>query len=571
MASAGKHIRTTPIAMAIALCASGLCSAQDVIWDYGPKTGELYRCWTNNSDRYNYAEDVLFDDFVELIGIDMWTCESAPLGALQVRLFVDNGYQEPGPEVARWITAPSRYEFDGTYNGTDLYKVGIDFKPFELRGGVQYWIGVSGHGWELGHALVRWPGNSYIAGFYGDAFDRIYFDRGDLMFQLRGRFVFPPFELSLEGDCPGSMTASIIGATPGGPVALLRGQRGGETTIPNGPCAGAVVPLGNAMLVETLTADAEGNAEFAFELPGGCGTIAFAALDLTTCAVTEAARTYARPELYFGARIALTEGLADFNQSLCCNRTVPPCHDEGGLHFTRAHRGCDGPIFGGLPYCGGDGTPSLYMGGSQDMMKVVRLDGADFDAIEFNAGDGAVNHCYDNLWIRAYLDGRVIADYLVDMPRSQIVGLVGGEFDELRIGGYSSESVRDLAYETRNERAHQSLALDNVRIGTIHAWPSLTLSGTCPGEMAASISGATPRGTVALIFGQRAGQTTIPTGPCAGTLLPISGGVQLVSTTRADGHGNAAIAGTVPPSACGGRLVVLDVATCTTSNVVRIE
>jgi hypothetical protein len=224
-----------------------------------------------------------------------------------------------------------------------------------------------------------------------------------------------------------------------------------------------------------------------------------------------------------------------------------------------------------LPYCGGDGTPSLYMGGSQDMMKVVRLDGANFDAIEFNAGDGVVNHCYDNLWIRAYLDGRVIADYLVDMPRSQIVGLVGGEFDELRIGAYSDAVGRDLAYQTGNERAHQALALDNVRIGSIHAWPSLTLTGACPGAMSAGIGNATPNETVALIFGQRVGQTPIPSGPCAGTLLPLAGGVQLVGTTRADGQGNAAIAGTVPPAACGGRLLALDAATCGTSNVVRIE
>lgn len=543
----------------------------DIIWDFGPGTGEYDRCHPeNNIFDKNRAEDVEFEDFTELVGIDVWTCVPAASGELHVRILFDDGYGEPGNDYLNWDMPHTRYEFDGNYNGTDLYKVSLDCDPVLLRPNTRYWIGVSGSGWELGQAFINAPGDGRYALFHGSQFDCTY-PGGDLMFRLWGHAVFPPFELAIEGDCPGPMTASVIGATPGGRVALLRGGRGGETTIRNGPCAGAVIPLVNAILVETLTADTEGNAEFNFDLPGGCGTIAFAALDLTTCAATEAARTYARPELYLGARIALTEGLADFNQSLCCNRTVPPCHDEGGLHFTRAHRGCDGPIFGGLRYCGGDGTPSLYMGGSQDMMKVIRLDGANFDAIEFNAGDGAVNHCYDNLWIRAYLDGRVIADYLVDMPRSQIVGLVGGEFDELRIGGYSSESVRDLAYETRNERAHQSLALDNVRIGTIHAWPSLSLTGFCPGEMTAAVSGATPRGTVALIFGQRAGQTTIPSGPCAGTLLPISGGVQLVSTARANGQGNAAITGAVPPSACGARLVALDVATCSTSNVVRVE
>ncbi len=560
-----------PSACMLALAAT--LRAGEVVWDFGPQTGSYRSCLINETDGSNRADDVVFSEFIELSGIDIWTCRSSELYEgtdMHIKIILDNGYMEPGEDVLRWDTLPSSYEFDGHYNGTDLYRVSFDFDPVLLRADTRYWIGVSGNGGSLGQATIMEPGDGWLASFSGRTFTRLS-QSGDQMFRLRGHAVFPPFELALEGDCPGPMTASIIGATPGGRIALLRGQRGGETTIKSGPCAGAVVPLGNAILVETLTADGEGNAEFNFDLPGGCGAIAFAALDLTTCAVTEAARTYARPELYLGARIALTENLADFNQSLCCNRTVPPCHDEGGLHFTRAHRGCDGPIFGGLRYCGGDGTPSLYMGGSQDMMKVVRLDGANFDAIEFNAGDGAVNHCYDNLWIRAYLDGRVIADYLVDMPRSQIVGLVGGEFDELRIGGYSSESVRDLAYETRNERAHQSLALDNVRIGSIHAWPSLSLTGVCPGGMTAAISGATPRGTVALIFGQRAGQTTIPTGPCAGTILPLTGSVQLIATTRADGQGRAAVTGPVPPAACSARLVALDVATCATSNVVRIQ
>lgn len=541
----------------------------DIIWDFGPGTGEYDRCHPENNilDK-NRAEDVEFEDFTELVGIDVWTCVPAASGELHVRILFDDGYGEPGNDHLNWDMPHTRYELDGSYNGTDLYKVSLDFDPVLLRPNTRYWIGVSGSGWELGQAFINAPGDGRYALFHGSQFDRTY-PGGDLMFRLRGRVVFPPFELALEGNCPGPMTASIIGATPGGRVALLRGQRGGETTIPNGPCAGAVVPLGNAALVETLTADTEGNVEFNFDLPGGCGQVAFAALDLTTCAVTEAARTYAVPELYFGARIGLTEGLADFNQSLCCG-VVPSCLEEGGMFFTRAHDGCT-EYFSGREYCGGNGTKALYVGGAEDMLSVTRLDREAFDAIEFNAGNGIVDQCYNYLWIRAYLDGVPIADYLVDMPRWETVGLVGGEFDEIRVGSYSTPGGRDNVARDGNERAIQTLMIDNVRVGSIHAWPSLTLSGRRPGEMAASISGATPRGSVALIFGQRSGQTTIPTGPCAGTLLPISGGVQLVSTARANGQGNAAITGAVPPSACGGRLVALDVATCTTSNVVRVE
>lgn len=538
----------------------------DIIWDFGPGTGEYDRCHPENNilDK-NRAEDVEFEDFTELVGIDVWTCVPAASGELHLRILFDDGYGEPGNDHLNWDMPHTRYEFDGNYNGTDLYKVSLDFDPVLLRPNTRYWIGVSGSGWELGQAFINAPGDGRYALFHGSQFDRTY-PGGDLMFRLRGRVVFPPFELALEGDCPGPMAANIIGATPGGRVALLRGERGGETTIPTGSCAGAIVPLGNAALVETLTADAEGNAEFNFDLPGGCGTIAFAALDLTTCAATEAARTYAVPELYLGERISKTEGFTDFDAGGFQGFNS---FDSGGVNFRHVHTPA---VFSSLTYNCGNGTRALYSPGARDMVGLRRSDGEDFTAIEFLAGDGWSANCpFTYLWIRAYLEGVRVADYTFDLPRSQIVGFTGGQFDELRIGGYTTANSRNFYYESGNERGLQALTLDNVRIGSIDLGPLLTLSGVCPGEMAASISGATPRGTVALIFGQRAGQTTIPSGPCAGTLLPISGGVQLVSTVRADGQGNAAITGTVPPSACGGRLVVLDVATCTTSNAVRIE
>ncbi len=558
-------------AIFIAACVLGLAApsrAGDVIWDFGPKTGLYRSCLINETEGSNRADDVIFSQFTALTGIDIWTCRSLELYQgtdMHVKIILDNGYGEPGEEYLRWDMAHTSYEYDGKYNGTDLYKVRFDFEPVVLRADTRYWIGVSGNGGSLGHATVDQPGDGWHAVFSGFEFSRMS-SFGDLMFRLRGHAVFAPFELALEGDCPGPMAANIIGATPGGRVALLRGERGGETTISNGPCAGANIPLGNAALVETLTADAEGNAELTFDLPGACGQVAFAALDLTTCAVTEAARTYARPELYLGERITVTEGFTDFNAGGFQGFNS---FDSGGINFRHVHTPA---VFSSLTYNCGNGTRALYSPGARDMVGLRRSDGEDFTAIEFLAGDGWSANCpFTYLWIRAYLDGVRVADYTIDLPRSQVIGFAGGQFDELRIGGYTTSDSRNFYYESGNERGLQALTLDNVRIGLIHTGPSLSLSGVCPGGMTANVMNATPRGTVALIFGQRAGQTTIPSGPCAGTLLPISGGVQLVSTARANGQGNAAITGAVPPSACGARLVALDVATCTTSNAVRIE
>lgn len=101
--------------------------------------------------------------------------------------------------------------------------------------------------------------------------------------------------------------------------------------------------------------------------------------------------------------------------------------------------------------------------------------------------------------------------------------------------------------------------------------PLLALTGDCPGRIEASVTRATPDGRIALSLSAPegcGGQTTIPSGPCAGTVLPI-GGARLVCVLIADGEGTARLAGNVPGGACGGRcLVALDVTTCKPSNAV---
>lgn len=101
--------------------------------------------------------------------------------------------------------------------------------------------------------------------------------------------------------------------------------------------------------------------------------------------------------------------------------------------------------------------------------------------------------------------------------------------------------------------------------------PLLSLTGDCPGRIEAAVSRATPGGRIALILSARdgcAGQTTIQSGSCAGTVLPIDG-ARLVRVLIADGGGSARLAGTVPGGACGHRcLIALDAATCRPSNAV---
>ncbi|MFG0329510.1 MAG: hypothetical protein ACF8PN_06365 [Phycisphaerales bacterium] len=95
-------------------------------------------------------------------------------------------------------------------------------------------------------------------------------------------------DLAVDGSCPGVMSATVTGATPGGWVALVYSPSSGNCTIPSGVCAGTVLDLGcaGAMQVSTAVADASGVASFSGNAPpGACGGCV-QAVDAATCATS---------------------------------------------------------------------------------------------------------------------------------------------------------------------------------------------------------------------------------------------------------------------------------------------
>lgn len=95
--------------------------------------------------------------------------------------------------------------------------------------------------------------------------------------------------IQFNGVCPGAMTLSISGGTPGGTVAVLGAATGGSTTIPNGfPCAGTVLDLGARLtLISTTSLDGTGSGSVAGNVPAvACGLIQVQALDVATCATS---------------------------------------------------------------------------------------------------------------------------------------------------------------------------------------------------------------------------------------------------------------------------------------------
>jgi len=112
--------------------------------------------------------------------------------------------------------------------------------------------------------------------------------------------------------------------------------------------------------------------------------------------------------------------------------------------------------------------------------------------------------------------------------------------------------------------------------GTVYAYvvygrrvPGLTVSGACPGTVTVEVTRATPGATLGLVSALVEGSYAIPSGACAGAVLDLDNPA-LYTTLTADATGGAAASATVPSSACGRVLQVIDAATCTPSNVAAV-
>ncbi|MCC6906417.1 MAG: SBBP repeat-containing protein [Phycisphaerales bacterium] len=103
----------------------------------------------------------------------------------------------------------------------------------------------------------------------------------------------------------------------------------------------------------------------------------------------------------------------------------------------------------------------------------------------------------------------------------------------------------------------------------------LSVAATCPsgGPIQVSWSGATGGGTIVLLYAINTGSFRIPSGnPCAGTQTGLgSNQIQIAYQGSAGQSGSRTVNSTTGPGPCGGYLQLLDIATCGTSNVVRIE
>jgi hypothetical protein len=114
-----------------------------------------------------------------------------------------------------------------------------------------------------------------------------------------------------------------------------------------------------------------------------------------------------------------------------------------------------------------------------------------------------------------------------------------------------------------------STLIDKHEFGS--AGPRLTRTGSCPGSSTFTVNGATPGGTLAIAMSGSLGSFSIPGAyQCAGTVLGLGGIPTLVGTLTANANGVANRSVNLPVAVCGRYLQMVDLASCTTTNVIQM-
>lgn len=96
--------------------------------------------------------------------------------------------------------------------------------------------------------------------------------------------------LAVSGNCPGTTTLEVSGATPNGTVAFIFAFNTGSAIVPPGTCAGTQLGLDRtAQLINTVRADGSGNAQLVGFAPASVCNGFVQALDVSTCTTTNVA------------------------------------------------------------------------------------------------------------------------------------------------------------------------------------------------------------------------------------------------------------------------------------------
>lgn len=96
----------------------------------------------------------------------------------------------------------------------------------------------------------------------------------------------PPPVLSVAGTCPGTVSVTVTGATPGGALLVLRSATEGTYYVPSGPCAGLRLGLGEPAVAAVVTADGSGSFTLDRQVPAGACGLSLQVIDRDRCQPT---------------------------------------------------------------------------------------------------------------------------------------------------------------------------------------------------------------------------------------------------------------------------------------------
>jgi len=158
----------------------------------------------------------------------------------------------------------------------------------------------------------------------------------------------------------------------------------------------------------------------------------------------------------------------------------------------------------------------------------------------------------------------------IDRAMMTGLGFTGGNTNQEDAAQAALQAAVDLGYDSGDIAAMQSIyqgcgydvEVTNIGLET-------TISGACPGPIQIEVTNATPNGRVAFGFADAAGQTTIPSGSCAGTMVGLDD-PRVLTTLTADGNGEIDLTVTSQSQSCGKVMQAIDLDTCAVGNIFTV-
>ncbi len=113
-----------------------------------------------------------------------------------------------------------------------------------------------------------------------------------------------------------------------------------------------------------------------------------------------------------------------------------------------------------------DGSEMFYAStGSLELTDITLATGENFSDIDMQISSGwtpnSIGTVY--LWVQLIDEGSIVFESNSDIQSGDYLGFVGGGYDQILIGSYANAAVRD----SRNPTARNSIAIDNISVGTL--------------------------------------------------------------------------------------------------------